>query len=397
MALSALRARVAELRAQSGVDAAVLATALIDLAEAEPILGHRQAVVRGLLDEAAILVDSLASAALEGRIFLRLAYVKLTEGDLEAVEQLVSRAGDRLAADAADDADRATEALALLARVTVRRHSFDQAVAQLTEASDTLDRAPTTLVQRRVTLQLALAWVELAIEQKAWRTAGERLNVVAIAETDVDLADDAIDVDFARRQAQTLLALMADDYPRGAGMLREVVAIAKRAGSVADELEGRIALAGALTRCGDQISLDEAAKHLQVARDAALEHGLDAFHMAALVGQAGLLAQTGKTQAALDRCIEIARSAVEKRDLPRYGGAVALMAQLYEQRGDLATAYRTFAEAHAVLKEQIGDTATDLIRPHLAAFAERIGQDKFREIAELVNKAANARLAFRRS
>ena len=39
---------------------------------------------------------------------------------------------------------------------------------------------------------------------------------------------------------------------------------------------------------GDPVSLDEAEKHLQIARDRALERGLDRLYMAALVGQAGV-------------------------------------------------------------------------------------------------------------
>jgi ATP/maltotriose-dependent transcriptional regulator MalT len=174
------------------------------------------------------------------------------------------------------------------------------------------------------------------------------------------------------------------------------VVIAKQVGALEDELESRIALAGALIQRGDPVGRDEAEKHLQITRDEALEKGLDSMHMAALVGQAGVLAKKGQTQAALDRCLEIANVAVSKQDLPRYVAAVSLMSSIYEQKGDLASAYRTFAEAHASLREKLGDQAKDVIRPPMSAFADRIGHDKFAEIAEAVNKSERARQMFRR-
>lgn len=119
--------------------------------------------------------------------------------------------------------------------------------------------------------------------------------------------------------------------------------------------------------------------------------------MACLVAQAGLLARRGQTQAALDRCVEIAQVAMTKQDLGRYGAAVALMAQIYEQKGDLASAYRTYAEAHASLRETIGDRAKEIIVPHMNAFADRIGRSKFAEIAERVNQASHARSTFART
>jgi hypothetical protein len=72
------------------------------------------------------------------------------------------------------------------------------------------------------------------------------------------------------------------------------------------------------------------------------------------------------------------------------------MSSIYEQKGDFASAYRTFAEAHASLREKLGDRAKDLIRPPMSAFAARIGHEKFSEIAEAVTKAAHARQTFRR-
>ena len=204
--------------------------------------------------------------------------------------------------------------------------------------------------------------------------------------------DELAEADFACRQLRGALAAATGDQARGCHVLREAVGIAKRFDALEDELEMRIALAGALVQRDDQVGRDEAERHLQITRDKALEHELDSLYLAALMGQAGVLAQNGKTQGALD----IAKVAVSKQDLPRYVAAVALMSGIYERKGDLASAYRTFAEAHAMLREKLGDQARDLIRPPMSAFADRIGPEKFAEIAETVNKAAHARQTFRR-
>lgn len=389
MPLAAVRARLEDARATGGE---AFATALIELAEAEPLLGHRQAVVRALLEEAAGVLDQLAAPALEGRVLLRLAHVKLVEGDLEGVEQLASRARDRLGP--IGDASRVLEAASLLARAAIRRHDFRSAEAQLVAAADTVDEEDTALAARRAAAALAISWVELALEQKDWATAGERLDVLASGIAD---DEDLIEQQFACRQVRAAVALALGNEDRACQAMRDAVAIAKSLDAAEDEIELRIALAGSLVQRGDPIGRDEAERHLQISRDLALERGLDSLHTAALIGQAGLLARKGQTKAALDRCLEIANVAVSKQDLTRYAAAVTLMSQIYEQRGDLASAYRTFAEAHATLRDTVGDRATDLFRPHLRAFADRIGSETFRKIAEQVNKAAIAHKSFRRS
>ncbi len=387
MTLAQVRARVDLARATGGE---ALAIALLDLAEAEPILGHRQPVVRAPLEEAAALVDRLAEPALEGRILLRLAHVKLADGDFEGVEQLVGRARDRVAGDLNCMLDAGT----LLARTLIRRKDFAAAETRLVEVSDATAEEPTTLAGRRAVMRLALGWVELAVEQGEHVRARERLDVFPSMTPDED-QDELLETDFASRQLRAAMALALGDHQRACVALREAVAIAKRVDAVEDELEMRIALAGALVQRDDQVGRDEAEKHLQVARDSALEHGLDSLRMAALVGQVGLLTQKGQTQAALDRCLEIAQSAVSQGDLPRYASAVALMSQIYEMKGDLASAYRTFAEAHGSLKDKLGSAATDLFRPYIAALADRIGPETFADIAEKVNQAARARQTFR--
>lgn len=385
MALVDSRARVEALRAAGGEPAA---TALVELAEAEPLLGHRQAVVRKLLEEAALVLDSLANRTLEGRVLLRLAHVKLSEADLEGVEQLAARAQERLAGDA----DRALEIGALVTRSLVRRKRFEEAANQLVVLGRQEPADPSPLGARRASAQLLLALAELSLEQQEWEQAGKHLAVL-----DDAVSDDAelVEVRFSCLQGKAAVALALGDRERGIQALRKIVAIAKELDAAEDEIEARIALAGALVERGDPVGLEEAQKLLQVSRDRALEANLDSLYTAALIGQAGVLAKRGKTKAALDRCIEIAQRAAETQDLTRYALAVALMSNIYEQLGDLASAYRSFAEAHASLREKIGDAARDVIVPHIQAFAARIGAEKFREVAENVTKAAHARNAFR--
>ena len=173
--------------------------------------------------------------------------------------------------------------------------------------------------------------------------------------------------------------------------LRAVIALAKAHAGHEDECEARVALASALAERGDIAGREEAERHLQITRDLALEHQLESMHMAALTGQAGLLARKGQTQGALNRCLEIARAAVAAKDLPRYVGAVALMSEVYQQNGDYPSAYRALAEAESELRTKIGEKAKELVRPHLLALSEKMGRNKFLEMADNVNKAQLAR------
>ncbi len=383
--LEAQRARVAE-----AADPESRAIALIELAELEPIFGHRQAVVRGLLHEAAAIVDTLGKPALEGRVLLRLAYVKLVDDDFEGTEQLATRARDRLV----DDSYRVAEANVLLVRAAIRRQRLAQAQAMLVALGDIPEPETLTPISARVGVLLALTWAELALEQKDWVMAGERLALVTKA-TRIDPA--LAELGFTCRQMLGLIHLATNKFTQACAVMREVVTIARSYNAAEDEIEMRLGLAAALGERGEQVNLDEAEKHLQIARDLALEGGFDSLYTTALVAQAGLMNRKGQTRAALDRCIEVAQLAVSRQDLPKYGVAVGLMSQIYEQKGDLASAYRTFAEANASLRDVIGERAKEVIVPYMEAFADRIGHDKFAAIAQQVNKAAHALDAFHRS
>jgi tetratricopeptide (TPR) repeat protein len=322
-------------------------------------------------------------------VLLRLAYIKLVDTDLEGAEQLATRARDRLSGDPY----RVLEAGVVLARAAIRRHEFSDAERMLVELGTQAEPA-TTPVAARAGAMMALAWAELALEQQDYATASERLRVV----DEATRSEEALaEIAFTSRQMLALVDLALGRFQQACAALRDLVAIAKQHEANEDEIEARLGLAGALGEKGEPVNLEEAEKHLQIARDRALEAGLDSMHMAALVAQAGLLARKGQTRAAIDRCIEIAHVAAEKQDLARYAAAIALMAQIYEQKGDLASSYRTYAEAHASLREIIGDRAKDVIVPHMTAFADRIGRSRFAEIAAQVNKASHARSVFQRT
>jgi hypothetical protein len=239
MSLAAARARVAEARAAGGE---ALAEALLDLAELEPLLPHRSAMVRAPLEEAATLLDRLGRPALEGRVLLRLAYIKLVENDLEGVEQLATRAGKRLDGDL----DRRLEAKSLIARAKIRRHDLTAAEATLVAIGEQApDDEPATIAGRRAATAVVLAWSELAVEQQHYTEASTRLETLAAAVVAAP-DDELVEADFTCRQLRAAVAQAQGNMQTASAVLREAVVIAKRVGSIQDELETRVALAGAL-------------------------------------------------------------------------------------------------------------------------------------------------------
>jgi tetratricopeptide (TPR) repeat protein len=381
--LGELRSRVLKARAGGGAE---LAAALLDLAEAEPVLRHRAAPVRALLEEAARVLDTVEDLGLKGRVLLRLAEVKLAEEDQEGAEQLAVRAADFLGKiNALDDLVRAGT---VQARAEARRGRLDRARALLGQLGAELPAEPEGLSGRRTAVAMALALGEVSLSaddeaEDAEKIYGELLPGV---ESDPLFTDAA----FACHQSLAFLAATRGDVAM-IKHLRAVIALARGAAAPEDECEARVAVAAALAERGDLAGREEAERHVQVALDTAIEHSLDSMHMAALTAQAGLMARKGQTQGALDRCLEIARAAVAHKDLPRYVGAVALMSEVYQQQGDYPSAYRALAEADAVLREQVGETAREMVRPHLLALSQKMGRNKFLEMADNVNKAQLAR------
>ena len=129
------------------------------------------------------------------------------------------------------------------------------------------------------------------------------------------------------------------------------------------------------------IALEEAARTIQIARDRALEHGLDELHRASLIAQAGVLSAAGKTAGAIDRVLELARAAVAANDVAQYVAAVGIMAELYAKTGDHVSAFRTIAESHRALAEATHADPTALFRPLLGRLRDRIGPERLDKIA----------------
>ncbi len=126
---------------------------------------------------------------------------------------------------------------------------------------------------------------------------------------------------------------------------------------------------------------------IQIARDRALEHGLTDLHVAALIGQAGLMSQRGKTAGALDRCIEVARLGADGGNLGRYVAAVGLMSQIYQNHGDFPSAYRTIAESYHALRAVQGDVVKPMFERLLEPLRDRMGRDRFAKMIDDVSRA----------
>lgn len=382
--LDELRARVDRSR---GDDLAHV-TALVELAEAEPLLGNRIVPVRVAIDAAAAALDRVAAPELRARVLLRLAQVKLAETDLEGADQALGAVGDHVPDHVAIRFLTGIRAC----RVALRRGPGPRAQAQqmLMQTAARLPQfdADDPLWQR-TTSELVLGIAEIAIHtDPPDADAFDPLRALVD-----ELADDPtqIDVVFTARQLLAAYALSTGDGPRASAAFRALIAIATAAKSPADEVEARLALAGVLVESSHgpaaQVSRDEAAHHVQRARDTALEHQLGPLHHAALIAQAGVLADGGKIAGAVDRMLELARSAAAEQDVPRYVAAVGLMAELYARSGDVVSAFRTIVESHRALSAATHSDATALFRPHLAALRDRVGEARLEQIAADVAKA----------
>jgi tetratricopeptide (TPR) repeat protein len=354
------------------------ALAAVERAEREPVLAHRVAAVRALIDEAAPLLE--AAPALRARLLLRLASVKLAETDYEGADQALEAVGKHVPDDVP---------LRFLTGIRACRVGIRRGPAQRAEAERTLLAAATKLPElddgnptwRAATTEIALAIAELAVhDAEPAPTAFEPL-----AELLGEIGD--LDAKFVGHQLLATYALGNGDLPRAIKSLRAVLQIARDAASPADEVEARIALASALAATDEPISAEEAAKHVQVARDRALEHELPELHHAALIAQAGILSHAGKTAGALERVLELARAAAEKHDVHQYVAAVGIMAELYARTGDHVSAFRTIAESHRALADATGSDTAHLFRPLLARLRDRIGADRLDAIARDVDHA----------
>ena len=347
----------------------------VERAEREPLLGHRLAPVRARIDEAAQLLTAQPDPALQARVLLRLATVKMVEMDFEAAEKALEKAGALC-----DDLALRCLGGVRACRVAIRRGERERPAALLIATATRLDAlADETPQWADVAVEIALGIAELELHgDEPDASAFEGLDdLAAESETNPDAA-------FTAQQLRATYLITLGQTAEAAHALRGALKIAVAQGSPEDEVEMRLALAGVLVERGDAIGLEEATRHVQAARE---KHPSDELNVAALIGQAGVLARRGKIGNAIDRCLEIARLGAAQGDAPRLVAAVGLMAELYGQTGDYASAYRTIAEAYQGLRDATGNDVEPLFRPHLAALRDRMGGDHFDRMIEDVRKA----------
>ena len=360
----------------------------VERAESEPLLGHRAAAVRAAIDAAAPLLDEVADEELRSRLMLRLADVKLAEADWAGAD----RALEAAARHAGDGPYKLLAALRAC-RVAIRRGPAQRAEAEQLLVA-TVERLPqlgpnmegpgpapgpgSDLSSQRVLAELALAIAEVEVHHdEPDASAFRSLDELAAGAPYVDTA-------FTARQLAATYALGNGDVATATRALKATVKLAADASSPADEVEARIALASALLAGGHA---DEAAHHAKLAKERAHEHGLADLEAAATLAQAGVLAQTGKTANALDRVLELARAAAAAGNATQYVAAVGIMAELYANARDYVSAFRTVAEAHHALSQATGSDTTALFRPHLQRLRDRIGEQRFAQIAADVDAA----------
>lgn len=375
------------LRAQlTDADPAVRAEAAVRLAEGEPLLGHRVERVRAAIHAAGPHVEAARDAALEARLLFRLAAVKLVETDWAAADAVLSAAGERIGRDG----PLMFAIAARSCRVGIRRGERAVAGPTLVGAASHVAALadPRDPMWQRALAEVTLGLAEDAIHDEPGDSAPfDNLK---------DLVDELrsggtdpgwIDTVYTARQLLATDALGRGDAATAANHLREVVRVAHEHGSPADEIEARIARASALSARGDLAGGEEADRVIQIAVDRALEHGLTDLHVAALIGQAGLMSQRGRTAGALDRCLEVARIAAGGGNLGRYVAAVGLMAQIYQNHGDYPSAYRTIAESYHALRQVQGDAVKPMFERLLEPLRDRMGRDRFHKMIDDVSRA----------
>ena len=184
-------------------------------------------------------------------------------------------------------------------------------------------------------------------------------------------------VAIARLRSEIATLARGGEYALAGSRLLDLARLDLRVGLRADALAAR----------GDQAGTEEADRVIQIARDRALEHGLTDLHVAALIGQAGLMSQRGKTAGALDRCIEVARIGADGGNLGRYVAAVGLMSQIYQNHGDYPSAYRTIAESYHALRQVQGDGVRPMFERLVESLRDRMGRDRFSKMIDDVSRA----------
>ena len=379
-----MTAHLDQLRSQlADADPSMRGELAVRLAEEEPLFGHRGEVVRALVHAAGPAVEAAGDPALEARLLMRLAAIKMVELDWAAADAVLSSAGERIGRDG----PLMFAIAARSCRVGIRRGSRETAGRTLAGAAAHVAELADP---RQWPWRLALAELTLGLAEDAVHDEpGDPTPFDNLKDLVDDLRHDPrwVDAVFTAPQLLATDALARGDAATAANQLREVVKLAADHGSPADEIEARIARASALAARGDQAGAEEADRVIQIACDRALEHGLTDLHVAALIGQAGLMSQRGKTAGALDRCIEIARIGADGGNLGRYVSAVGLMSQIYQNHGDFPSAYRTIAESYHALRAVQGDQVKPMFERLLEPLRDRMGRDRFAKMIDDVSRA----------
>ncbi|MFT3699672.1 MAG: hypothetical protein QM831_41370 [Kofleriaceae bacterium] len=361
------------------------ATAAVERAEREPLLGHRGPQVRALIDAAAPLLDQHPIPELRARLLLRLADVLLVENDYEGADQALEAVGKHVPNDVTLRFLTGVRAC----RVAIRRSAEHRKLASdtLLNVAARLDAFETnTPAWDGVTTEVALAIAELALhDPEPDPSAFDPIAELAAHAKDPD-------VGFAGNQLVAAFAMQTGDAQRAVDALHRALAIAKASRAESDEIETRLALASVLVALGTEIAIEEAQRTVQLARDRALEGGFTQLHSAALIAQAGVLSAAGKTAGAIDRMLELAREGAANNDAGQYVAAVGIMAELYAKTGDHVSAFRTIAESHRALSAATNSDTTHLFRPLLARLRDRVGAERLAQIsneAQLANTLAD--------
>ena len=364
-----------------GTTPLALATALLELAEREPVFAYRGAVVQALLDEAATLLDGCDQPDCNARLLLRIAELRMIAGDFDAAEQALQLMAST---------NIALQFFATVrhGRIELRRGNRDRARDELIAGVRTMPSLPEgDRLGRRATAEVVLAMAELHVDNGDSDDDGPMEAVDSLI-AEIDGNDDWTDVEVTLRQLRATAHLARGRNDKVVNDLRAVVARTRAFAADEDEIEARIALAGILDTLPDEASRQEAERHVQIARDRSLERNLVGSLRTALIAQAGLLARRGRIAAAVDRCIELGRSALDGGDPIGYAGAAGLMSEIYANSGDLASALRTILEANAGLRASAGPGSNELFRPLLAAFRDRVGADHFAQLVADVQAAS---------
>ncbi|HTJ45150.1 MAG TPA: hypothetical protein VL463_23750, partial [Kofleriaceae bacterium] len=199
--------------------------------------------VRARIDEAAQLVTADSDPALQARILLRVAALKMVEMDFEAADKALERAGALC-----DEPSLRFLGGVRACRVAIRRGERDRPAALLIGTATRLDAiADDTAAWRDVAVEIALGIAELELH-------ADEPDASAFDGLD-EIPDEHVDAAFTAHQLRATHLIMIGQGEQAAHALRAALKIAVACASPEDEVEMRLALAGVLVERGDTIGL----------------------------------------------------------------------------------------------------------------------------------------------